>query len=85
MDQLLQSTLVEPYASAMMWTHLLVKDCTQKAGNSHELDAKKQRVHPYSCCFSQRKLNIQGRCDFSSMTPLVVTSLPPCWMQTVLA
>ena len=48
MYPLLQSVLVEPYASTMMWTHQPVKVWAQKAGKSDQLDAKKQYLIQYS-------------------------------------
>ena len=45
--KLLQTVMVEPYATTVLWTHEMVKDWTKRACKSDALDAKKQRLIQY--------------------------------------
>ena len=47
MFKLLQTVMVEPYATTMLWTHEMVKGWTKRACKSDEPDAKKQRLIQY--------------------------------------
>ena len=47
MFKLLQTEMVEPYATTMLWTHKMVKDWTKRACKSNEPGAKKQRLIQY--------------------------------------
>ena len=47
MFKFLQTVMVEPYATTMLWTHETVKDWTKRACKLDEPDAKKHRLIQY--------------------------------------